>query len=282
MIRDSTEPEGEEQQERLEREQHFHDQWAESVPAAQVLVDPMFSLPTCPENRFLLRRLGPLKNKRVLDLGTGLGEAAVFFAKQGAEVTAIDISPGMLVSCQNVARLHGVHVVTCVMSADKLSFPDNSFDIVYGANVLHHVETAQCLKDVRRVLRPDGMAVFYDPIRYNPAINVYRRMASEVRTADEHPLGIHDLRTMRELFPKVEHRFFWIASLLVFLKFYLIDRVHPNNERYWKKVLYDFDQISVLYRMLAAVDTVLVRIPVLQWWAWNVAIVCSVGRKNES
>jgi hypothetical protein len=51
-----------------------------------------------------------------------------------------------------------------------------------------------------------------DPLRYNPLINIYRRMATAVRTADEHPLGMDDLRQLKRTFRRVEARFFWLAS----------------------------------------------------------------------
>ena len=45
-----------------------------------------------------------------------------------------------------------------------------------------------------------GVAVFWDPLRYTPVINIYRRMATKVRTEDEHPLGKSDVRLMRRTF----------------------------------------------------------------------------------
>jgi SAM-dependent methyltransferase len=259
--------------ETLEREEEFHDRWAESVDPATVLVAESFALPSCPENRFIAETLGDVRGLTVLELGAGLGEASVWFATQGAHVIATDLSGGMLRLVRRVAALHGTTVATAQMDGAKLSLPDASVDIVYGANVLHHVDTAACLREVHRVLKPGGRGAFWDPVQYNPVINVYRRMAGQVRSVDEHPLGTADLRTMQSLFRGVTTRFFWLATLAVFLKFYFVDQIHPNEERYWKKVINDYDSVRSWYEPLAALDRLLLRIPGVRWLSWNLAVV---------
>ena len=257
----------------LGREEEFHDRWAESVDPAGVLVAESFSLPSCPENRFIADTLGDVRGLTVLELGAGLGEASAWFASRGARVIATDLSRGMLQVTQGVAALHGSSLAAVQMDGAVIALGDASVDVVYGANVLHHVNTEQCLREVHRVLKPGGRAAFWDPVQYNPAINAYRRMAGQVRSADEHPLGRADLRVMRSLFASVHARFFWLATLAVFLKYYFIDQVHPNEERYWKKVITDYAGIRSWYAPLAAVDAVLLRIPGLRWLSWNLAVV---------
>lgn len=256
------------------READFHDDWAASIDPKSVDVDGTFALSTSPEPQWIARRLGDLAGKRVLDLGTGAGEAAVYFAKRGAQVVATDISPGMLEVVQKVAALHGTTLETKVCSADDLSmFADASFDIVYGANVLHHVDTAKCLDEVRRVLKPGGMGGFWDPVAHNPIINIYRRMAMPVRTEDEHPIRREQMKLFRDRFSDTTYQFFWLTTLVVFLKFYVVDRVHPSKDRYWKRILREEPRLRWWYRPLAALDRGLLRIvPPLGWWCWNIAV----------
>lgn len=263
-----------ENRQRLIGEEAFHDEWARSVDPAQVLVRESFTLPTCPENRWIHERLGDVRGRTVLELGAGLGEASVWFAMHGAEVIATDLSGGMLTLARRVAERHRTWLVAVQMDGAFLALADESVDIVYGANVLHHVDQATCIREVHRVLKPGGMAAFWDPLRYNPVINVYRRMATDVRTEDEHPLGRADLHLLRRRFREVDARFFWLVSLGVFLWFFVGQRVHPNRERYWKKIISDYASIAPLYGVLAAVDRVLLRVPGLRWWAWNLAVVC--------
>lgn len=264
----------------LEIEREFHDEWARSIEPADVMVTQSFNASTSPESRWLFEQMGELRGKNLLDLGSGAGEAAVFFALQGAGVVATDISPEMLKVVERVAELHGTRLETRVCSAEDLSiFEDGSFDVVFGANLLHHIEIESCLKEVERVLKPGGIAAFWDPVQYNPVINVYRRMAANVRTPDEHPIRIEDMKTFKRHFKSVRKRFFWLFTLLIFLKFYLIDRIHPGNDRYWKRILTHEKEIAWLYKPLAVLDTVVLRlVPILGWWSWNVAVI---ARKSE-
>lgn len=259
----------------LEREREFHDDWARTINPADVKVIETFTGSTSPEPAWIAARLGDLRGRKVLELGSGAGEGAVYFALQGAEVTATDLSPGMLEVVERVAAHHGVAVHTQVASATDLSgFPDQSFDVVYAANLLHHVDIPACLDEVRRVLKPGGQAAFWDPVAYNPAINVYRGMAADVRTDDEHPLRRDDMRYFRDRFASVEKRFFWLSALLVFVKFYLLDRVHPSADRYWKRILTQEKELRPLVRPLMALDRlVLALCPPLGWLCWNVALV---------
>jgi SAM-dependent methyltransferase len=196
---------------------------------------------------------------------------------KGAEVTASDLSPQMCSLTQRVAQLHGVQVNALVASATDLSsIPESSFDLVYGANMLHHVDIEKCMAEVHRVLKPGGKAVFWDPVHYNPVIKVYRRMAADVRTEDEHPLRMSDVREIRNLFGKIETRFFWLTATVIFLRFFIIDRIKPSEGRYWKLIIDRREKHARLLRLTHKVDRfILLVFPPLRWWCWNVAIVAT-------
>lgn len=260
----------------LETEEKVHDKFSQDFSPEAVPVDDYFRLPSCPENRFILKHLPDLEGKRLLDIGAGTGESAVYFAKMGAQVTAIDISQGMLDIAQQVARHHNVSIETIKMDGGALNFPQGSFDIIYGANVLHHINTKQSLLKVKDLLREGGTAAFWDPIAYNPVINIYRKIAYQVRSPDEHPLRVEDYQFMKENFREVHAGFFWFFTLGVFLKFYLWDMIHPNEERYWKKIITDYESIASLYESLETIDKIIGKIPALRWLAWNMAVVLKV------
>ena len=255
----------------------FHDEWAGTIDFRDVKVRETFTAATSPEPAWILEQLGPVRGRRVLELGSGAGEGAVFFALQGAQVTATDLSPAMLEVVKRVAAHHHVSVDTRVASAEDLkSFDDASFDVVYVGNLLHHVNLPRCLDEVRRVLKPGGRAAFWDPLAHNPAIKVYRRMATAVRTEDEHPIRRSELGLFTSRFGAVRKRCFWLTTLLIFVKFFVIDRVHPNEDRYWKRILTRERELRAWYRPLAAVDRVLLALfPFLRWWCWNIAIVAT-------
>jgi ubiquinone/menaquinone biosynthesis C-methylase UbiE len=256
-----------------QREAAFHDAWAGSTPLDDVLVRECFEAPTALENRFILSRMGNLRGKRLLDIGAGLGESSVYFALQGAHVTMTDISPGMVQTGRELARRYGVEVEGIVSEAEHLGVAAETFDFVYVANTIHHVRDRDALfQKIHRALKPGGCFFSCDPLAYNPAINVYRRIATEVRTEDESPLTRADLRLARKYFAGVQHREFWISTLFLFVKYYAVDRVHPNQDRYWKRILRETPERLRWWMPLRAMDMALARMPLLRWMAWNMVM----------
>ena len=256
-------------------EKVFHDEWATQTTLAEIQVSEAFENITAQENQFIISHMGNLSGMRILDIGAGLGESAVYFAIQGARVTANDISPAMLNRCVELAKNYGVNVATLLsLSQEAFDFGENQFDIVYGANVLHHIRTIRpFLGAVKRALTPRGRFFFFDPLSYNPAIKVYRWLATKVRTEDERPLRFSDLKYFRELFSEVHHREFWLTTLAIFIKYFFFDRVDPNTERYWKRIFKeDSNCIGWWFGPFRRLDDVLLRLPPLQFLAWNIVI----------
>jgi 2-polyprenyl-3-methyl-5-hydroxy-6-metoxy-1,4-benzoquinol methylase len=252
------------------REAEFHDAWALSTPLDHILVRECFEAPTAVENRFILELAGPLRGKKLLDIGCGLGESSVYFGMQGAAVTATDLSPEMVRTAVELGKAHGVKIDGLVSAGEELRLPPDHFDVVYIANTIHHVHERENLwRAIHATLKPGGRFFSIDPIAYNPAINIYRRMATETRTEDESPLRWSDLRLARRYFADVRHREFWIASLLLFAKYFLVDRVHPNADRYWKRILRETPRSLRWWLPLRALDAVLTRLPLLRYLSWN-------------
>ncbi len=259
--------------ERQKTEAAYHDMWAESIDFSEIDPDVTFEAITAQESRYILSRMGSLVGKRVLDLGCGSGESAVYFAKKGAQVWACDISAKSVEITQKLAAHHGVTVDATVSAAEHLPYPDQTFDFVFANGVLHHVDIPPTLQEIKRILKPGGEGFFIEPLPYNPVINVYRVLASAVRTPDEKPLDSKDVAQIRAVFPSVEIRGFWLFTLGLFLYFFLIERVHPGKVRYWKKVLYDADNYRGLFGFLKKLDDwTLPRLPFLSALCWNMVI----------
>lgn len=153
-------------------------------------------------------------NADLLEYGCGNRPHALEFAKLGARYTGIDLSPVAVQQAQAAAREQGVEDARfLVMDGDALEFEDESFDIVCGTGILHHLEMDRALAEIARVLRPDGFALFREPLGHNPIINLVRRMTPEARTEDERPLRMPDFDGMRRLFGRVEYRPYHLLSL---------------------------------------------------------------------
>ena len=256
-----------------DREVEFHDDWASDTPADEILVREFFEAPTAVENQFILKRLGGLKGKKILDIGAGLGESSVYFALRGAHVTTVDISPLMVKKAVELGKKFGVELQGVVSGGEDLQVLEDEFDIIYLANTIHHVhDRARLFEQINRALKPGGIFFSYDPLAYNPLINIYRGIATKVRTVDEAPLTLADIRLAKKYFRGVGHREFWISTLVLFVKYFLIDRIHPNQDRYWKRMLRENEGSLRWWTPLRALDSVLTRIPGFRWMAWNVVM----------
>ena len=99
----------------------------------------------------------------VLDLATGGGHTAVFFAKQGREVTAADISPTMLDNARRLAHEAGVDLRTAEHPSENLPYPDASFAIVSCRVAAHHFSNQpRFVAEAARVLQPAGIFLLID------------------------------------------------------------------------------------------------------------------------
>ena len=162
---------------------------------------------------FAIDQIRPLAGKRILEVGVGGGSLAVWLALQGADVTGIDVSGGILEVAAKRASLSGVasqiHLEHCPI--EEFDRPDSSFDAVIGNNVVHHFERDLAMANLARLLRPEGRAVFCEPVLFLPDIArraryssfVSRRFPPHTHTPDERSLNQSDLRIMERHFGAV-------------------------------------------------------------------------------
>jgi SAM-dependent methyltransferase len=207
---------------RLASEQVFHDRQA--AERAARLVDPSalrFSDNSYLDHETWIRpafvRLGPLTNLSVLDFGCGHGMAAVVLARLGARVTAFDLSPGYLAEAQKRARANGVAIAFAQADGERLPFKDATFDRIWGNAILHHLEPRTAARELYRVLKPGGVAVFCEPWGGNPLLAFARRhmpYPGKERTLDEQPLQSRQVEVLREAFPNLNLEAFQFVSML--------------------------------------------------------------------
>jgi ubiquinone/menaquinone biosynthesis C-methylase UbiE len=103
---------------------------------------------------------------RVLDLGCGGGHVSYRVAPHVAEVVACDVTAGMLEAVAATASERGLSNITVQQApAEKLPFPDASFDAVLCRFTAHHWQDMEAgLREARRVLRPTGRAILVDVV----------------------------------------------------------------------------------------------------------------------
>jgi 2-polyprenyl-3-methyl-5-hydroxy-6-metoxy-1,4-benzoquinol methylase len=102
--------------------------------------------------------IGPIKMKRLLNVGCGTGGFNMVAHRRGANPYGVDINPEAISIARLKARLNGMDPERFVIAqAEALPFRDNCFDIVYCFSVLEHVEDpSQALKEMVRVLARKG------------------------------------------------------------------------------------------------------------------------------
>jgi ubiquinone/menaquinone biosynthesis C-methylase UbiE len=105
-----------------------------------------------------------------LEIGAGTGYFSLNLLQAGLieRATATDISPGMLARLERNATELGLEVQTAAAEAETLPFGDESFDLVFGHAVLHHIpDLERAFSEFARVLRPGGTVAFCgEPSRY--------------------------------------------------------------------------------------------------------------------
>jgi SAM-dependent methyltransferase len=200
-----------------------------------------------------VRRLAA--GKDVLEYGCGTG--GVVDLKLGAiakSVIGIDISDVAIAKMN--ANNQAQNVSYQVMDASNLTLPENTFDLVFGSGIVHHLDTRQSAQEVSRVLRPGGNAVFAEPTGSNPLINLYRKMTPNARTPDEHPLVTTDLKIMRQYFRSVETTYFGLTTLAAM-------------------PLRTMNMGTMVRGLFEAIDTGIFAVPGLNRLAWSCLIVCT-------
>jgi ubiquinone/menaquinone biosynthesis C-methylase UbiE len=119
---------------------------------------------------------------RALEIGAGTGYFSLNLLQAGIvrEAVATDISQGMLDALSASADRLGLKVQTVRSEAAELPFPDDSFDLLFGHAVLHHLpDLDAAFREFRRVLRPGGTLVFAgEPSHYGDKLAAYPKRAA--------------------------------------------------------------------------------------------------------
>jgi ubiquinone/menaquinone biosynthesis C-methylase UbiE len=207
------------------------------------------------------------KGKRVLDYCAGNGEDGVYIAKHGAEkVTGIDISDVSIENCKSLADKNEVSNKTeyLISDAENTGFDDNSFDVITEYGALHHLDREKAFPEMARILKADGKIICNEALAHNPLIHLYRKKTPDLRTEweVEHIMRKEDFIVAEKYFGKVELHFFHLLTLTA-----VPFRKIPG--------------FSLFLNLLEKLDAILLRMPGMKWWAWQVVFVLSEPKKRK-
>lgn len=206
------------------------------------------------------------KGKRVLDYCCGNGDFSIWLAEAGADAYGIDISPVSIENATKQANDIGVgdKATFRVMDAEATEFDNDHFDLAVINGVLHHLDLERSYRELARVLKPEGRVIATEALRHNVFIHLYRKMTPHLRSAweVEHILGKKEIEMARQYFNRVQVAKFFHLATLAAVPF-----------RKWS-------MFAVILKVLEAVDSALLQLPVLRWQAWQVVFVLSHPKKS--
>lgn len=140
------------------------------------------------------------KDKRLLEIGHGLGTDLLTFCEAGAEVYGIDITEKHHELATRNFEVHGKQAVLKLCDAANIDFPANYFDVVYSMGVLLATpDTVRCVSEAYRVLKPGGLFILSLYYRYS-AFHLFAKLLYQgILRGDLRRLGY------RGLMATVEH-----------------------------------------------------------------------------
>ena len=156
-----------------------------------------------------------LDSKNVLEIGCTYGRDAKIYSTFCKTYVGIDLSDKGIEAAKNL----GIKNCSFVCGdAHALPFSESRFDVVIVSSLLHHLDIPLALKEIRRVLKQDGILIFREPLGINPIFKLYRYITPNARTDDEMPFRYADIALIRDMF-KVQHEHFlgflcWLVQSL--------------------------------------------------------------------
>lgn len=195
---------------------------------------------------------------KVLEFGCGVGGIAFDLARKGVQVVGIDISEEAVKKAENSKTdydISDMNLRFIVMNAEKLDFEPESFDLIFGSAILHHLEIEKSLHAIKNTLKKGGVAIFLEPLGHNPLINLYRQFTTNIRTPDEHPLIMKDIRLAKKVFSDMYIDHFHILTFLA---------VPFRNSIFFKSLL------NILVKM----DRMMFKLlPIVRPFAWSAILI---------
>ena len=206
---------------RQKREKEFYEQFSQDKSLLDVSFAPIEGTERRPWDPYwyVIQRVKDefRPGARLLDFGCGWGENSVIFAKTGYQVEGFDISEGNLRAARALAERYGVadRMNFSIRTAERTTYPDESFDVVVGIDILHHVEVEAAVRECRRALKPGGIAIFREPVENRifdtlRNLSVVRKLVPNTPslerhiTEDERKLNAKDIEAIRRVFGGLE------------------------------------------------------------------------------
>lgn len=214
------------------REREYYEEYSRCNAPKEVCFDPVIGTERRPWNPYwflcetVAAKLGS-GDRKLLDFGCGPGIYSLLFAKAGFHVSGFDISPNNIAIAEQLAAEYGLSKQAHfkIGAGERLEYDDNTFDVVIGIDILHHVDIEHSVSECLRVLKPGSCAIFKEPIEV-PIFDPWRdsafgrwlvpkdRSLERHITEDERKLTNQDVQTIRRLGARMTVKRFRLFSRL--------------------------------------------------------------------
>ena len=199
------------------------------------------------------------KDKTMLDYSCGVGNNAQKFAEANpSKLFGIDISEVSINKAIENAKSLNLQIDYLVDNCEETKFKTETFDLVFGSGILHHLNLEKSVREINRILKKNGEMVFLEPLGTNPLINFYRKLTPKSRSLDEHPFLGEDFKFINSLFNKVTVKYYGFFTLIFFL-------FYRNPKK------------SLMFKIISKLDDYFFKIKYFKNFAWSVMVV---AKKN--
>ena len=199
------------------------------------------------------------KNKTILDYGCGIGSITEKVARlKPSKIVGIDISEISINKASEKAKKLNLEIEYKVDNCEKSSFKSDTFDLIYGTGILHHLNLELSIKEINRILKKNGTMIFIEPLGTNPFINLYRKLTPRSRSEDEHPFVWKDFNLLKKTYGELNCKYYGFFTLVFFL-------FYKNPEK------------SLFFKILTKLDNLIFKVKFLRFLAWSALII---GKKT--
>ena len=198
-------------------------------------------------------------DKVVLDFGCGVGSITEQVANfKPLRLVGADISDVSIKKAREKAKEQNLNIEYRVENCENLNINSNTFDLIYGTGILHHLHLKDAITEINRLLKQNGSMLFIEPLGTNPFINLYRKFTPGSRSKDELPFVYKDFKFLKEKFGDLTIKYYGFFTLI----FCFLYRSPKKNK---------------IYKVLAFLDEILFKIKFFRFLAWSVLII---AKKN--
>jgi len=227
----------------------------------------------------IISRYLPDKPIKIIDLCGAVGHYAYWLAEMGHEVHLLDLSPGHIEKAKENRKIYNADLKNIeIGDARNIKYNDETFDIVLLMGALYHLQVRedriQCLKEVNRILKNGGIAIFAYISRFAPLMECFQNGRIEdpkIQTAVEHELfdGKHNnpeknpvdfttayFHSTEEIYTELSQTKFKDIVLYAVEGFArLIDKeIYLNDEKKLKTLLYNINLIEQNMELIGMSD----------------------------